>query len=66
MDVKDTWANAGVVAVGGKGVQDLHVALGVLDGQDIGIHADNSLENILEVTVAHVGVDDGGISNASG
>lgn len=64
MDVKDTWTNAGVVAMGGKGAQDLHVALGVLDCQDIGIHADNGLENILEVTVAHMGVDDSGVGDA--
>ena len=66
MNVKDTWANTGVVAVGGKGVEDSHVTLGVLNGQDIGIHADNGLENILEVTVAHMGVNDGGVLHASG
>lgn len=66
MDVKDTWANASGVAVGGKGVEDPHVALGVLDGQDIGIHADNGLEDILEITVAHMSVDDGGVVDAGG
>lgn len=66
MDIKDTWTNASVVAIGGKGSEDPHVALGVLNGQDIGIHADNGLEDILEVTVAHMGVDDGGIVDTGG
>lgn len=66
MDVKDTGSDLGVVTVGREGAKDTHVTLGVLDGQDIGIHADNGLEDILEVTVAHVGVDDGGILDTGG
>lgn len=66
VDIKDTRSDLGVVAVSREGAEDTHVTLGVLDGQDIGIHADNGLEDILEVRVAHVGVDDGGILDTGG
>lgn len=66
MDVVDTGADvAGVLRVD-KHAEELGIRLAVLDGQDIGIEGGDGVEEVLELGVAEVRVDLGGVLNASG
>jgi hypothetical protein len=57
VDVIDTRADLVGVAVLLEGVEQLHVSLGGLDGDDIGVKALDGREDVVEVGVAEVGVD---------
>ena len=56
VDVVDTGANLVGVAVLLEGGEELHVALGGLDGDDIGVQALDRGEDVVKVRVAEVGV----------
>lgn len=60
MDVVDARADLAGVSVGGEGLEHGVAAAGVLDGDDIRVHAVDGVEDVLELGVAHVGVDLGG------
>ena len=40
-----------------EGVQQLHVGTRGLDGDDIGIHGGDSADDVVELRIAHMGVD---------
>ena len=58
MDVIDTWADASAVlhTLTEYG-EELLIGTGVLDGDNIGIHVNDGVDDIVEVGVAHVCVD---------
>lgn len=47
-------------------LEELGVGLGVLNGQDISVQSADGVEEVLELGVAEVGVDLGGILNTGG
>lgn len=57
MDVIDTGANVARVSLVLKDLEELGVALAVLNGQDVSIESGNGVEEVLELRVAEVGVD---------
>lgn len=63
MDVVDTWANVTWVSLVNEDLQELSIRLGVLDGENIGIKGSDSVEEVLELGVAEVGVDLGRVLN---
>lgn len=56
MDVVDTRPDLVGVAVMLEGVEQLHVALRCLDGDDVGVKILNRRENVVEIRVAEVRV----------
>ena len=65
MDVIHTRPDLVGVAVLFEGVQELHVALGGLDGDDIGVKALDGREDVVKVGVAEVRVSLQSIRDAS-
>ena len=66
MDIVNTRTNLVGVSVMLEGLEQLHVALGRLDRDDIGIQTLDGREDIIKVGVAEVGVGLGGIGDTSG
>lgn len=56
MDVIDTGANLVGISVLFEGVEELHVTLGCLNGDDISIKTLNGGEDVVEVGIAEVRV----------
>jgi len=58
VDVIDTWADASTVlhTLMEYG-EELFIRTRILDGDNIGIHVDDGVDDIVEVGVAHVCVD---------
>ena len=65
MDVVNTGTNLVSISVVLEGLEQLHVALGRLDRDDIGIQTLDGREDIVEVGVAEVRVGLSGISDTS-
>lgn len=63
MDVVDTWANVTWVSLVNEDLQELSIRLGVLNGENVGIKSSDGMEEVLELGVAEVGVDLGGVLN---
>lgn len=63
MDVVDTWANLTWVSLVNEDLQELSIRLGVLNGENVGIKSSDGMEEVLELGVAEVGVDLGGVLN---
>jgi hypothetical protein len=61
VDVVDTGADVARVSLVLEDLEELGVALAVLDGQNVGIESGNGVEEVLELGVAEVGVDLGGV-----
>ena len=57
VDVVDTGADVAGVGLVLEHLEELGVALAVLDGQDVSIESGNGVEEVLELRVAEVGVD---------
>ena len=66
VDIVDTRADLVGVAVLPEGRQELEVALGGFDGDDIGIETLDRGEDVVEVGVTEMGVGLGGIGNTGG
>jgi hypothetical protein len=66
VDIVNTGADLVSISVVLEGLEQLHVALGRLDRDDIGIQTLDGWENIIEVGVAEVGVGLRGIGDTSG
>jgi len=66
VDIVNTRTNLVGISVVLEGLEQLHVALGRLDRDDIGIQTLDRWEDIIEVGVAEVGVGLGGIGDTSG
>ncbi|GKT83088.1 LOW QUALITY PROTEIN: hypothetical protein Ct61P_00938 [Colletotrichum tofieldiae] len=64
VDVVDTRADVAGVGLLLEDTEELGVRLAVLDGQDIGIQRGDGVEEVLELGVAEVGVDLGGVLDA--
>jgi hypothetical protein len=56
VDIIDTGADLVRVAVVLEGVEELHVSLGGLDGNDIGVKTLDGGEDVVKVRVTEVGV----------
>lgn len=56
MDIVDTRTNLVGVAIVLEGIEELHVALRGLDGDDVGVKSLDRGEDVVEVRVAEVGV----------
>jgi len=65
VDVVDTGANVAGVGLVLEDLEELGVALAVLDGEDISIERGNGVEEVLELGVAEVGVDLGRVLDTS-
>ena len=65
MDIVNTRTNLVGVSVMLEGLKQLHVALGCLDRDDVGIQTLDGREDIIKVGVAEVRVSLGGIGNTS-
>jgi len=63
VDVVDTWANLTWVSLVNEDLQELSIRLGVLNGENVGIKSSDGMEEVLELGVAEVGVDLGGVLN---
>jgi hypothetical protein len=61
VDVVDTGANVAGVGLVLEDLEELGVALAVLDGQNVSIEGGNGVEEVLELRVTEVGVDLGGV-----
>lgn len=66
VNVVDTWANVAWVSLVDKDLQELSIRLGVLNGENIGVESGNSVEEVLELGVAEVGVNLGRVLDTSG
>lgn len=66
VDVVDTWADVAGISLIDEDLQQLGVALAILDGENISVQSGNGMEKVLELGIAEMGVDLGGIDNASG
>lgn len=66
VDVVDTRSDVAGVGRVDEDAQQLGIRLAVLDGQNIGIEGSNGVEEVLELRVAEVRVDLGGVLNAGG
>jgi len=66
VDIVNTRTNLVSVSIVLEGLEQLHVALGRLDGDDIGIQTLDGWEDIIEVGVTEVRVGLGGIGDAGG
>ena len=66
MDIVNTRTNLVGVSVMLEGLKQLHVALGCLDRDDVGIQTLDGREDIIKVGVAEVGVGLGGIGDTGG
>lgn len=65
VDIVDTRSNVGGETLINEDLEELGIGLAVLDGQNIGIKGSNSVEEVLEFTVAEVGVDLGAVGDTS-
>ena len=65
VDVVDTGTNVAGVLLVLEDLEQLGVALGVLNGQDIGVESSDGVEEVLEFRVAEVRVDLGGVLDTS-
>ena len=65
MDIVDTRADLVSISVVLEGLEQLHVALRRLNGNDIGVQTLDGWEDIIEVGVAEVGVGLGCVGNTS-
>lgn len=61
VDVVDTRADVARVSLVNKDLQELGVRLAVLDGENISVKSGNGVEEVLELGVAEVRVDLGGV-----
>lgn len=61
MDIVDTRADVAGVGLVLEDLEELGVALAVLDGEDVSIEGGNGVEEVLELGVAEVRVDLGGV-----
>src|ERR1700727_4100717 len=72
MDVPYAWSDLGRIAAraailcGPEGVKQSHPAACCLDGDRIGIHVSDGGHDVIELRIAHMGVNAGGISNRTG
>lgn len=66
VDIIDTRSNVSGVCRVNEDAEELGIRFAVLNGQDIGIESSNGVEEVLELGVAEMGVDLGGILNTSG
>jgi len=66
VDIVNTRTDLVSISIVLEGLEQLHVALRRLDGDDIGIQTLDGWEDIIEVGVAEVRVGLGGIGDASG
>lgn len=66
VDVVDTGADVARVGLVDEDLEELGVALAVLNRQDIGIKSSDGVEEVLELRVAEVGVDLSRVANTSG
>lgn len=66
VDVIDTGADVTGIGRVDEDTEELGVRLAVLNGQDISIEGGDGVEEVLELGVAEVGVDLGGILNTGG
>ena len=57
MDVVETGSDTRVVSLVLEGLDQLHVGLGGLDGDDVSVQSLDRPEDVVEVGVAEVGVD---------
>ena len=65
VDVVDTRADVAGVGLIFEDLEELGIALAVLDGEDVGIEGRNGVEEVLELGVAEVRVDLGRVLDAS-
>ncbi|MOA25331.1 hypothetical protein D3C78_1460500 [compost metagenome] len=65
MDVVHTRADIIGVFERFEGLQQFHVRTRSLDGDHVGIHGRDGLDHIIELAVAHVGVDLGFVAHAT-
>jgi hypothetical protein len=61
VDVVDTGTDVAGVGLVLEDLEELGVALAVLDGEDISIESGDGVEEVLELGVAEMGVDLGGV-----
>src|ERR1700722_19066551 len=72
MDVPYAWSDLGRIAAraailsGPEGVKQFHPAACCLDGDRIGIHVSDGGHDVIELRIAHMGVNAGGIINRTG
>jgi len=64
VDIVDTWTNVAGVSLIDEDLEELSVRLAVLDGENISVKGGNGVEEILELGVAEVRVDLGGVLDA--
>lgn len=57
VNIVETGSDGQGVADGSEGREEVEIAARALDGEDISVEVSNVLENVLELGVAHVGVD---------
>src|SRR3954469_23629232 len=57
MDIPNTRPDRIRVVEGGKGLQQLHVAACRLNRDHVGVHCRDALDDVVELAVAHMGVD---------
>lgn len=66
VDVVDTGADVARIGLINKDLEQLSIALAVLDGENVSIEGSDGVEEVLELRVAEVRVDLSAITNASG
>ncbi len=66
MDVVDPRADIVGIVEGAEGFEQLHLRARGLDGDDIGIHRRDGLDDVVELAVAHVRVDLRLVAHAAG
>lgn len=66
VDIIYTRTNVARIGLIHEDLEQLGIALAVLDGQDISVKRGDRVEEVLELGVTEMGVDLGGVANASG
>ena len=66
MDVVDARTDLVGIGKGLEGFQKLHAGAGALDGDHVGIHGGDGGHDVVELRIAHVGVNLGGRVGATG
>ena len=66
MDVVHARADLVRVGEGAEGLQQLHLRARGLDGDDVGVHGGDGGDHVVELAVAHVGVDLRLVAHAAG
>ncbi len=66
MDIVNPGADGVGVVVAFEGFEQIQLRAGGLDGDDVGIEAGNVLDDVIELGIAHVGVDLRGVANPVG